>query len=47
MSDINAKDVMKLRNSTGLSMMECKKALVEVGGDPEKAEELLRKKLKG
>lgn len=47
MSEINAKDVMKLRNSTGLSMMECKKALVEVGGDPEKAEDLLRKKLKG
>jgi len=47
MSEINAKDVMKLRNSTGLSMMECKKALVEAGGDFEKAEDLLRKKMKG
>jgi len=47
MSEISAKDVMKLRNSTGLSMMECKKALVESGGDFEKAEELIRKKMKG
>jgi elongation factor Ts len=47
MSEISAKDVMKLRNATGLSMMECKKALVEAGGDFEKAEDLLRKKLKG
>ncbi|MBX9736336.1 MAG: translation elongation factor Ts [Phycisphaerales bacterium] len=46
-TDISAADVMKLRNRTGLSMMECKKALVEVGGDIEKAEDLLRKKLKG
>jgi elongation factor Ts len=47
MSEISAKDVMKLRNATGLSMMECKKALTEAGGDFEKAEEILRKKLKG
>ncbi|MEM0983242.1 MAG: translation elongation factor Ts [Planctomycetota bacterium] len=47
MAEINAKDVMKLRNATGLAMMECKKALTEADGDPEKAEELLRKKLKG
>ncbi|MFT5424308.1 MAG: elongation factor Ts [Phycisphaerales bacterium] len=47
MADISAKDVMALRNKTGLAMMECKKALTEVGGDPEAAEELLRKKLKG
>ena len=47
MSEISAKDVMKLRNATGLSMMECKKALAEAGGDFEKAEEILRKKLKG
>ena len=39
--------VMKLRHQTGLSMMECKKALVEAGGDMAKAEDLLRKKLKG
>jgi elongation factor Ts len=47
MSTINAKDVMALRNKTGLAMMECKKALTEADGDPERAEELLRKKLKG
>ncbi len=45
--EINAKDVMKLRNQTGLSMMECKRALTEVGGDFEKAEDLLRKTMKG
>ncbi len=47
MAEISAKDVMSLRNKTGLAMMECKKALTEAGGDPEKAEDLLRKKLKG
>ena len=47
MAEINAKDVMNLRNRTGLSMMACKAALAEAGGDPEKAEELLRKQLKG
>ncbi|MEZ6243515.1 MAG: translation elongation factor Ts [Phycisphaerales bacterium] len=36
---------MALRNRTGLPMMACKKALTEAGGDPEKAEELLRKEL--
>jgi len=38
---------MSLRNRTGLSMMACKAALAEAGGDPEKAEDLLRKQLKG
>ena len=47
MAEINAKDVMKLRNSTGLPMMDCKQALTEANGDFDKAEELLRKKLKG
>jgi len=47
MADISAKDVMSLRNRTGLAMMECKKALAEAGGDVDAAEELLRKKLKG
>lgn len=46
-TEISASVVMKLRDRTGLSMMECKKALVEAGGEMEKAEELLRKKLKG
>ncbi len=45
--DIPAAVVMKLRNQTGLSMMECKKALQEVGGDFARAEDHLRKKLKG
>ena len=45
--EIAAKDVMSLRNKTGLSMMECKRALEEASGDPERAEELLRKKMKG
>jgi len=47
MSTISAKDVMSLRNKTSLAMMECKKALIEADGDIEKAEILLRKKLKG
>lgn len=47
MSNISAKDVMNLRNKTGLAMMECKKALAETNGDIEQAEIALRKKLKG
>ncbi len=47
MAEINSKDVMALRNKTGLPMMACKAALGEAGGDPEKAEEILRKQLKG
>jgi len=47
MAQINAKEVMALRQKTGLSMMECKKALMETDGDPTAAEESLRKKMKG
>ncbi|TVQ62516.1 MAG: translation elongation factor Ts [Phycisphaerales bacterium] len=47
MPEINAKDVMKLRNKTGLPMMACKAALAEADGDAEKAEDILRKQLKG
>lgn len=47
MAEISAKDVMKLRNQTGLGMMACKKALIEADGDFERAEDLLRKQLKG
>jgi elongation factor Ts len=47
MVDIDAKTVMTLRNETGLSMMECKKALQETNGDKDAAIDLLRKKLKG
>lgn len=38
-------DVLKeLRDKTGLSVMQCKKALEEAGGDVAKAEVILRKK---
>jgi elongation factor Ts len=47
MAEISAKDVMNLRNRTGLGMMECKKALLEAEGDVEKAEDILRKHYKG
>ncbi len=47
MAEISAKDVMKLRNETGLPMMACKKALGETEGDFEAAKDLLRKQLKG
>ena len=42
MAEISASMVMDLRQRTGLGMMECKRALTEAGGDPAKAEELLR-----
>ncbi len=41
---ITAKMVGDLRESTGAGLMDCKKALVESGGDIEKAIEYLRKK---
>lgn len=44
---ISAKDVMALRNRTGMGMMECKAALTEAGGDVAKAVEILREKAKG
>ena len=34
-----AKDVQELRQRTGAGMMDCKKALEESGGNPEKAAE--------
>jgi len=40
---INASMVKELRERTGAGMMECKKALVETGGDMDQAVELLRK----
>lgn len=42
--NIDAKTVMELREKTGAGIMDCKKALAEAGGDPEKAIEILRKK---
>jgi elongation factor Ts len=40
---ITAEQVKQLRERTGAGMMECKKALVEAGGDIDAAAELLRK----
>ncbi|SFP75146.1 translation elongation factor Ts (EF-Ts) [Nitrosomonas cryotolerans] len=42
MADITASMVKELRESTGLGMMECKKALIETNGDMKAAEDLLR-----
>ena len=41
---IKAADVKALRERTGAAMMDCKAALTEAGGDPEKAVEILRVK---
>ena len=41
---IKAQDVKKLREATGVGMMDCKKALVEADGDFDKAIEILRTK---
>src|SRR6476619_1169809 len=42
MPDITAAMVMKLRDETGLPMMDCKKALQETGGDFELAKQKAR-----
>ncbi|MBM3699945.1 MAG: translation elongation factor Ts [Actinobacteria bacterium] len=42
--EINAETVKKLREKTGVGMMDCKKALVECNGDFEKAGQYLREK---
>ena len=42
--EINSKVVAQLRAETGVGMMDCKKALVESGGDFEEAKKILRKK---
>lgn len=46
MSDIqiSAADVKALREATGAGMMDCKKALVEAGGDFDKAADIVRAK---
>lgn len=41
---VSSADIAKLRSQTGAGMMDCKNALEEVGGDFEKAIDLLRKK---
>jgi len=44
MADITAAMVKQLREATNVSMMECKRALVEAGGDSEKAVRILRER---
>ncbi len=44
MPTINAAAISSLRVRTGVSILECKKALEEAGGDEEKAIDILRKK---
>lgn len=47
MSQITASEVKALRDRTNQPMMDCKKALMETGGDMEKAVEFLRARNKG
>ncbi len=42
--EITTEILKELRDKTGVSVMQCKKALEEAGGDVEKAEVILRKK---
>ncbi len=42
--EITSKKVADLRAETGVGMMDCKKALVEAGGDFEEARKILRKR---
>ncbi|MBM3327122.1 MAG: translation elongation factor Ts [Calditrichaeota bacterium] len=44
MTPVNSKDVVTLREKTGLGMMDCKRALEATDGDFDKAIEYLRKK---
>jgi elongation factor Ts len=44
MTNISAGMVKELREMTGAGMMDCKKALIETGGDIESSVDLLRKK---
>ncbi len=44
MAEVTSQMVKELRDKTGAGMMDCKKALVETGGDIDKAVDLLRKK---
>ncbi|MDO8430522.1 MAG: elongation factor Ts [Candidatus Taylorbacteria bacterium] len=41
---ITTEQIKELRDSTGISVMQCKKALEEAGGDIEKALAILKKK---
>lgn len=42
--EITTEQIKSLRDATGISVMQCKKALEEAGGDSEKALIILRKK---
>lgn len=42
--EISSADIKTLRDQTGISVMQCKKALEEAGGDMEKALIILKKK---
>lgn len=44
MTEVTTELVKQLRDKTGISIMQCKKSLEEVGGDMEKAIMLLQKK---
>src|SRR5256885_14083725 len=44
MADIPAAKIKALREKTGAGMMECKRALVEAGGNEERANEILRER---
>lgn len=44
MAEVSAQLVKQLREETGVSMIDCKRALTETEGDVEKAKEFLRKK---
>jgi elongation factor Ts len=44
MADISAAAVKALREKTGAGMMECKRALIEAGGNEERANEILRER---
>jgi elongation factor Ts len=44
MAEISAEQVKELREMSGAGMMDCKKALQDAEGDPDKAFELLRQK---
>jgi elongation factor Ts len=44
MAEFTAGDVAKLREMTGVGMMDCKKAMVEANGNLDAAVEILRKK---
>ena len=41
---VSAQEVKKLRDRTGVPLMDCKRALVEANGDMDKAVQVLRKK---